>query len=63
MNKWIAMWVDGAGKPRAWASSENKELAKEEAKRQLDTYISKKRDLGEPMSRGDFKLKVRRSDE
>lgn len=61
--KWLATWEDDCGMPRAWGSSANKDLAKEEAKRQLDKYIEKKRGDGEVLTQRDFKLKCKRYEE
>lgn len=59
---WIASWEDSTNVTRAAAKSENKDLAKQEAKKKLDAYIAEKRNLGEPISQRDFKFKIKRAE-
>jgi len=53
----MSMFVDDQEIPRAWGISVYAEQADNEAKRQLDKYIEKKRALGEILSVDDFLLK------
>lgn len=53
----MSMFVDDQDIPRAWGISVYAEQADNEAKRQLDKYIEKKRALGEVLTVDDFKLK------
>lgn len=59
---WIASWEDSTNVTRATAKSENKDLAKQEAKKQLDAYIAQQRNAGEPVSQRDFKFKIKRAE-
>lgn len=46
--KWVVMFLDYTGLPRAWGAAFEKDDAEKEARRQLDIYCEKKKGLGEP---------------